>query len=75
MATNNPLTELIPAQYRKYVYGVATLLAAVYALWQVSGGDWEQFAASGIAALVAGLATSNTDTKADPGQHFDGHEG
>lgn len=56
----NPLTELIPAQYRKYVYALATVAVFVYGLFQAAGGDWKTFAASLLGALVSALAASNT---------------
>lgn len=61
MATiSNPLTELIPARARKYVYGIAALVGLVYGVYQASGGDWNQFIAALIATLVPLLAASNT---------------
>lgn len=60
MATSNPLTELIPAKARKYVYGVAALLALVYSIFQASEGDWKVFVGSLFATLVPLLAASNT---------------
>lgn len=59
----NPLTDLIPARARKYVYALAALALVVYAAWQASGGDWRAFAASLAVALVPGLAASNTAPK------------
>lgn len=61
MATSaNPLTELIPARARKYVYGIAALLALVYGIFQASDGDWRQFVGALLATLVPLLAASNT---------------
>lgn len=60
MATN-PLTELIPAAYRKYVYLVAAAALLVYGLWEASAGDVRTFVVSVVSALVSGLAASNTD--------------
>lgn len=62
MATTNPLTELIPAKARKYVYGIVLLAALVFSAWQASQGDIEAFVGGLIAALVNGLALSNTPT-------------
>lgn len=79
MATN-PLTELIPAQYRKYVYVVAAAAVFVYGLWEASNGDIRAFVVSVVTALVAGLAASNTsgsdfnvDDFEDPDTFYDGH--
>lgn len=86
MATN-PLTDLIPAKARKYVYGTVLLAALVFGAWQASEGNIETFIGSLIAALVNGLALSNTfspesDIAVDvatgdtsPDTYFDGHAG
>lgn len=60
MTTSNPLTELIPAKARKYVYGIVFLAAIVFSLYQASEGDWEIFVGGLITALVNALALSNT---------------
>lgn len=56
----NPLANVIPAQYRRYVYLVAAAALFIYGLWQVSAGDIKTFAISLASALVSGLAASNT---------------
>lgn len=56
----NPLTDLIPAAARKYVYGVVALAALVFSIYQASEGDWGVFVGSLLAALVNALALSNT---------------
>lgn len=58
----NPLTDLIPAQARKYVYGVLALVALVFAAWQAADGDWATFAGGLITALVNALAASNVSS-------------
>lgn len=58
--TANPLTDLIPAKARKYVYGVVLLAALVFGAWQASEGNIEVFVGSVITALVNALALSNT---------------
>jgi hypothetical protein len=63
---NTILTDLIPAKYRKVLYGILTLVAFGYGLWQASDGDWNQFAAAVITALIGALATSNTDVEPEP---------
>lgn len=60
MATTNPLTELIPAKARKYVYGIVFLAAIVFSIYQASEGSWEVFVGGVITALVNALALSNT---------------
>lgn len=59
MATN-PLTDLIPPQYRRYVYGLAVLAALIFSGWQAAEGDWTVFVAGLLATLVPALAASNT---------------
>lgn len=70
MATN-PLTELIPAAYRKYVYLVAAAALLVYGLWEASAGDVRTFVVSVVSALVSGLAASNTDIGAGETPEYD----
>lgn len=60
MATSNPLTDLIPAAARKYVYGIVALAAVVFSVWQASDGNWTTFIGGIISALVNALALSNT---------------
>ena len=62
---NNPLTEVIPARARKYVYAALTLAAIVYGSYQVSGGDWKTFVGSLIVALTTATAASNPTTEAE----------
>lgn len=74
MATN-PLTDLIPAQYRKLVYVVAAAALFVYGLYVVADGDIKAFVIALVSALVAGLAASNTsEPELDPGNDLDGHQ-
>lgn len=56
----NPLNELIPARYRKYLYSLAALAALIFSVWQASEGEWKTFAAGLFATLVPLLAASNT---------------
>lgn len=56
----NPLTDLIPARARKYVYAAAAVLAFGYGIWQATDGDWGQFIAGLLAAVVSALAHGNT---------------
>jgi hypothetical protein len=59
-------TDLIPASWRKYVYAIFALAALCFGVWQASKGDWEQFTASLLAALVSGLAHGNTHPEDEP---------
>ena len=58
----NPLTDVIPAKARKYVYAVVTLAALVYGAVEASNGDTRALIGSLIAALVTALAASNVST-------------
>lgn len=59
----NPLTDLIPAKYRKYVYAVVALAAFVYGVYEASNGDWKQFAIGLVGAAASALAHANTNTQ------------
>lgn len=62
----NPLTDLIPAKARKYVYAAVAVAALGYGAWEAAHGDWKQFAMSLAGSLLAGLAHANTDTPSEP---------
>ncbi len=72
---SNPLTELIPAQYRKYVYVVAAAALFVYGLFQAADGDIRTFVISLVSALVSGLAASNTSGAVDHASPVEDPEG
>lgn len=55
----NPLTDILPARARRYVYAVLALAALVLAAYQATEGDWLAFAAYLIGALTGGTAASN----------------
>ena len=60
----NPLSllvDVIPARWRRYVYAGLAVLAWAWTMWQAAHGDWRQFAAGIITALVGSLATANTN--------------
>ena len=56
----NPLTNVIPSRYRKYVYAVITLAAIVWGVYEASAGDWKTFVGGLIVALTTATAASNT---------------
>lgn len=56
----NPLTDIIPAKARKYVYAVITLAALVWGVYEASGGDWKKFVGGLVVALTTATAASNT---------------
>lgn len=55
----NPLTDLLPARVRAYLYAVVAVVAFLYGLWLAANGSWAQFAAAVITALTGALAGSN----------------
>lgn len=60
---SNPLTDVIPAPARKYVYAALALAAIVFGAWQASEGDWTAFVGSLIVSLTGATAASNTAPK------------
>ena len=56
----NLLVDVIPASWRRYVYGALSLLALVYAAWQASDGDWKAALTSLVGSAVTALAHANT---------------
>lgn len=55
------LKDVIPAKYRKKVYALVALAAALFGIWQASEGDWTTFAASVLTFLTTSLAAGNTN--------------
>lgn len=64
---SNPLTDVLPAKVRRYVYAVVSLAAAIFTVYQATEGDWKEFTAGALAVLVGATATSNTDTQPQVG--------
>lgn len=60
----NPLTDLIPANYRKYIYLAASVASTVYGIWQATNHNWPAFAAGVVSALVTALAHGNVKAPA-----------
>lgn len=58
---SNPLTDVLPAKVRKYLYAVLFVAGLGFAGYQATGGDWVAFAAWLVAALGGATAASNTD--------------
>ena len=56
----NPLTDVIPAKARKYVYALISLAALVWGVYEVSDGDWKKLVGGLIVALTTATAASNT---------------
>ena len=57
---NTPLTDVIPAKARKYVYALITLAALLWGVYEASDGDWKKFVGGLIVALTTATAASNT---------------
>ena len=57
------LTDVIPANARKYVYALLMIVAIVYAAFQASDGDIATTIGTVVAALIAAMAVSNTAVK------------
>jgi hypothetical protein len=57
---SNPLTDLIPARYRKYLYALAFVASFVYAIYEANGHDWKATAGAVVGAVLSALAHSNT---------------
>lgn len=57
----NPLTDVIPAKARKYVYAALTLAALLSSVYQATDGDWKTFAVNLVAALTTATAAANVD--------------
>lgn len=59
----NPLNDIVPAKYRRFVYAVLALAALVFGIWQASDGDWTVFVGSLLTSLVTATAASNTSSE------------
>lgn len=59
----NPLVDILPEKYRKYVYAVAALAVFVLGVWQAADGDWVKAIGLAIGSLVPATAASNTAPK------------
>jgi hypothetical protein len=57
---SNPLTDVLPANIRKYAYAVLFLAGLVFTAFQAADGDWVQLAGGLIVSLTGLLAASNT---------------
>lgn len=55
------LQDLIPAQHRKIVYGLAALAALAISAYKAAHGDWIEFSESLLGGFIAALAHSNTN--------------
>lgn len=62
---SNPLTNLIPASARKWVYAIFSVASAVYGIWEATGGNWTAFAAGLVGAATGALAHGNVALPAE----------
>lgn len=56
----NPLADVLPAKARKVLYAVLFVLGLAFSAYQASDGDWYEFAAGLVGALLGAMAASNT---------------
>lgn len=72
---SNPLTDALPARYRKAAYAVVFVAGLAFGAWEVADGHPRAFIPAFIAALSAALAHGNVDqpamTAADHGTGAD----
>lgn len=57
---SNPLTDVLPAKVRRYVYAGLFVGALGFSAYQAADGDWKQFVGGVLTALVGATAASNT---------------
>lgn len=62
----NPLRDIVPAKYRRYVYAVIGLVAIGWSAYQGSDGDWRSLVGGLIVALTHLTAASNTNVAGKP---------
>lgn len=60
---SNPLTDVLPAKARKYLYAVLFVASLGFAAWQAADGNWVEFFSAIVVALFGATATSNTDVE------------
>lgn len=74
--TSNPLTNVLTPQIRAWLYAGLFLASLGFGAWQAAGGDWYEFAAGLVTALLSATAASNaswTDTyDTDDEDYLDG---
>ena len=56
----NPLTDVLPPQWRRALYAIVFVAALIFGLWQAAQGDWVEFVGALLASAVNLLAASNT---------------
>lgn len=59
---SNPLTDVLPAKVRRWIYAIVFLVGLILAVWTASDGDWLKFVAALAVALQSAMAGSNTST-------------
>lgn len=56
----NPLLDVLPPKVRQYLYAVLFVAGAVYAAYEMAGGDWGIAIGSLLAAFTGATAHANT---------------
>lgn len=56
----NPLTDVLPAAVRQWLYAFLFVAATCFSVWQASAGDWLEFTSGLVTALLGLMAASNT---------------
>lgn len=57
---SNPLTDALPARWRKAVYALVFVAGLAVTAWQGSQGNWHVAVSTFVASLVPLLAHGNT---------------
>lgn len=56
---SNPLTNALPAKYRKAAYAVAFVLSAAVTAYEAANGDWRAAVLPFLTTLTSALSASN----------------
>ena len=62
----NPLTDILPAKARAYVYAALFVAALFLAAYKAADGDWVTFAGALLTSLIGGTAASNIHAPTPP---------
>ena len=55
----NPLTDVIPARYRRFVYAAAFVASAAVTAYEAANGDWRRALLPFLTTLTSALSASN----------------
>jgi len=62
---SNPLTDVLPAKVRKYVYAVCFVVLLGFTAWQAAEGNVAEALIGFLGSLASATAGSNVDTATD----------